>query len=82
MTTESGPPGADPEPWSPSAMTEGQTGHGADRGREDGNGSDWIVRDAAADRDDAVLDESAESQTELLRRRLGAEVIAEDEPGG
>jgi hypothetical protein len=34
-----------------------------------------------ADRDDAVLDEGGESHMELLQRRLGAEVIAEEETG-
>ncbi len=38
-------------------------------------------RDAQADRDDEVLDESTESHTELLARQLGAQIIAEEEHG-
>jgi DNA polymerase-3 subunit gamma/tau len=38
-------------------------------------------RDAAADRDDADVDESDESHTELLARQLGAQIIAEEEHG-
>ena len=37
--------------------------------------------DAAASRDDSDLDENAESHTELLARHLGAEIIAEEDPG-
>ncbi len=37
--------------------------------------------DAAASRDDSDLDENAESQTELLARHLGAEIIAEEDHG-
>ena len=42
---------------------------------------DWDVRDAMADRDDETLDESGETHAELLQRRLGAEIIAEEESG-
>ena len=42
---------------------------------------DWDVRDAMADRDDETLDESGETHAELLQRRLGAEIIAEEETG-
>jgi len=34
-----------------------------------------------ADRDDETLDESGETHAELLQRRLGAEIIAEEETG-
>ena len=37
--------------------------------------------DAAASRDDSDLDENAESQTQLLARHLGAEIIAEEDHG-
>ncbi len=37
--------------------------------------------DAAADRDDVDVDDGAESHHELLARQLGAQIIAEDEPG-
>ena len=37
--------------------------------------------DAAASRDDSDLDEDAESHAELLARHLGAEIIAEEDPG-
>ncbi|HET9562618.1 MAG TPA: hypothetical protein VFP01_10960, partial [Propionibacteriaceae bacterium] len=37
--------------------------------------------DAAASRDDSDLVENAESHTELLARHLGAEIIAEEDPG-
>jgi DNA polymerase-3 subunit gamma/tau len=37
--------------------------------------------DAAASRDDSDLDEDAESQTQLLARHLGAEIIAEEDHG-
>ena len=47
----------------------------------DSGPDEWEVRDAAADRDDDVLDEAVESHTELLQRRLGAEIIAEEETG-
>jgi DNA polymerase-3 subunit gamma/tau len=38
-------------------------------------------RDTAADRNDAEVDESEESHTELLARQLGAQIIAEEEHG-
>jgi DNA polymerase III subunit gamma/tau len=38
-------------------------------------------RDAAADRTDAELDDSTVSDTDLLARHLGAEIIAEEEHG-
>nr|WP_232506096.1 DNA polymerase III subunit gamma and tau [Microlunatus flavus] len=37
--------------------------------------------DDAADRDDVDVDDGVESHTELLARHLGAQIIAEDEPG-
>ncbi len=57
-----------PPPWDRSDASASPDDDGA-------SGDDWTVRDAAAHRDDAIVDESAESQTELLQRRLGAEVI-------
>ncbi|HET9873996.1 MAG TPA: DNA polymerase III subunit gamma and tau [Propionibacteriaceae bacterium] len=48
------------------------------RGQRD-ESPDSDDRDAAANRDDTVLEESAESHTELLARHLGAEIIAEEE---
>ncbi|MCW2805333.1 MAG: dnaX [Propionibacteriaceae bacterium] len=50
-----------------------RSGQRADDGDDD--------RDAAATRDDTVLEESSESHTELLARHLGAEIIAEEEDG-
>jgi hypothetical protein len=37
--------------------------------------------DAVASRDDSDLEEGAESQTELLARQLGAQIIAEEDHG-
>ncbi|QGN35642.1 DNA polymerase III subunit gamma and tau [Microlunatus sp. Gsoil 973] len=71
---------ADPPPWAvddpqprgaavpPGRMGEPQT-------------DEWEVRDAAAHRDDDVLDDAGISHTELLQQRLGAEIIAEEESG-
>jgi DNA polymerase III subunit gamma/tau len=42
---------------------------------------EWEIRDAAAHRDDEVLDEVAMTHTQLLEQRLGAEIIAEEESG-
>nr|WP_308422955.1 DNA polymerase III subunit gamma and tau [Microlunatus endophyticus] len=42
---------------------------------------EWEDRDAAAHRDDDVVDEAGVSHTELLQQRLGAEIIAEEESG-
>jgi DNA polymerase-3 subunit gamma/tau len=44
-------------------------------------GDEWEIRDALARRDDETLDEAGESHTELLQRRLGAEIITEEEAG-
>ncbi|MBO0810682.1 MAG: hypothetical protein J2P23_01405, partial [Microlunatus sp.] len=72
---------ADPPPW----MVDGQSsqapeappGWASSASRPD----EWEDRDAAADRDDQVLDEAGVSHTELLQERLGAEIIAEEESG-
>lgn len=53
----------------PTRSGPGGTGAGAGRGHDDGG----------ADRDDVDVDESLESHSELLARRLGAQVI-DDEP--
>ena len=42
---------------------------------------EWDDRDAAAHRDDDVVDEDGITHTELLQQRLGAEIIAEEESG-
>jgi hypothetical protein len=47
----------------------------------DAPADEWEVRDAAAHRDDDVLDDAGISHTELLQQRLGAEIIAEEESG-
>ncbi|WP_407662607.1 DNA polymerase III subunit gamma and tau [Microlunatus elymi] len=65
--TRPGPGSADPPPWAVDGPAAGP--------------DEWEVRDAAAHRDDDVLNEAVESHTELLQRRLGAEIIAEEETG-
>ncbi len=51
------------------------------RSGQPAQGSDSDDRDAAAARDDTVLEEGSESHTELLARHLGAEIIAEEDHG-
>ena len=54
----------------------------APNGGENGGGVEQIdARDAEADRTDADLDDSTVSDTDLLTRHLGAEIIAEEEHG-
>jgi DNA polymerase-3 subunit gamma/tau len=50
-------------------------------GENNGGAEPFDDRDAAADRTDAELDDSTVSDTDLLTRHLGAEIIAEEEHG-
>ena len=50
-------------------------------GENNGGAEPVDDRDAAADRTDAELDDSTVSDTDLLTRHLGAEIIAEEEHG-
>jgi DNA polymerase III subunit gamma/tau len=50
-------------------------------GENDGGVEQIDARDAEADRTDADLDDSTVSDTDLLTRHLGAEIIAEEEHG-
>ncbi|HZA31186.1 MAG TPA: DNA polymerase III subunit gamma/tau, partial [Propionibacteriaceae bacterium] len=50
-------------------------------GESNGGAEPVDDRDAAADRTDAELDDSTVSDTDLLARHLGAEIIAEEEHG-
>jgi DNA polymerase III subunit gamma/tau len=71
-TSQAVPPAAGPAPSAPDTTT--RTTNGAPNAiAED--------PDAAASRDDSDLDENAESQTQLLARHLGAEIIAEEDHG-
>jgi DNA polymerase III subunit gamma/tau len=71
-TSQAVPPAAGPAPSAPDTTT--RTANGAPNAiAED--------PDAAASRDDSDLDENAESQTQLLARHLGAEIIAEEDHG-
>jgi DNA polymerase-3 subunit gamma/tau len=53
----------------------------ANAGDSDGGVQPIDARDAEADRTDADLDDSTVSDTDLLTRHLGAEIIAEEEHG-
>lgn len=67
------PPVAAPDPAGPSEPTAQPSSPASD---------DWATRDAAADRTDETVAEGGETHTELLQRRLGAEVIFEEGPNG
>jgi len=75
--TSTGP--ADPPPWAVDERSQATSAPSwaAAPPRTD----EWDVRDAAAHRDDDVVDEGGVTHTELLQQRLGAEIIAEEESG-
>ena len=72
-TSQAVPPLAGPTPSAPDASATRTTNGAPNAIAED--------PDAAASRDDSDLDENAESQTQLLARHLGAEIIAEEDHG-
>jgi DNA polymerase-3 subunit gamma/tau len=72
-TPQAVPRSAPPSPSAPDASATRTTNGAPNAIAED--------PDAAASRDDSDLDENAESQTELLARHLGAEIIAEEDHG-
>jgi DNA polymerase III subunit gamma/tau len=72
-TSQAVPPPAGPAPSAPDASAIRTTNGAPNSIAED--------PDAAASRDDSDLDEDAESQTQLLARHLGAEIIAEEDHG-
>ena len=81
-SVQGAPNGAgDAPPWRVSAATPDPVGDSPPWAGGPNGPDDWEARDAVADRDDDVLDEAGETHTELLQRRLGAEIIAEEETG-
>ena len=72
-TSQAVPSPAGPTPSAPDASATRTTNGAPNAIAED--------PDAAASRDDSDLDENAESQTQLLARHLGAEIIAEEDHG-
>jgi DNA polymerase III subunit gamma/tau len=72
-TSQAVPPAAGPAPSAPDTSATRTTNGAPNAIAED--------PDAAASRDDSDLDENAESQTQLLARHLGAEIIAEEDHG-
>ena len=72
-TSQALPPAAGPAAPAPDASATRTTNGAPNAIAED--------PDAAASRDDSDLDENAESQTQLLARHLGAEIIAEEDHG-
>ena len=72
-TSQAVPPPAGPTPSAPDISATRTTNGAPNPIAED--------PDAAASRDDSDLDENAESQTQLLARHLGAEIIAEEDHG-
>ena len=76
-----GPPADDSPPWDVGEPRARAAGAAPQRVTGDAPADEWEVRDAAAHRDDDVLDDAGISHTELLQQRLGAEIIAEEESG-
>ena len=72
-TSQAVPPPAGPAPSAPDTSASRITNGASNAIAEDPDG--------AASRDDTDLDENSESQTQLLARHLGAEIIAEEDHG-
>ena len=72
-TSQAVPPPAGPAPSAPDTSASRTTNGASNAIAEDPDG--------AASRDDTDLDENSESQTQLLARHLGAEIIAEEDHG-
>jgi DNA polymerase-3 subunit gamma/tau len=72
-TSQAVPPPAGPAPSAPDSSASRTTNGASNAIAEDPDG--------AASRDDTDLDENSESQTQLLARHLGAEIIAEEDHG-
>jgi DNA polymerase-3 subunit gamma/tau len=72
-TSQAVPPPAGPAPSAPDSSASRTTNGASNAIAEDPDG--------AASRDDTDLDENSESQTQLLARQLGAEIIAEEDHG-